>query len=286
MTLPYAPHAIITGAGGGLGRAFAQSLARRGARLVLTDIDAETLKATCEELEGAGAEVVGRPADVANLADLQALAELARDRFGAVDLLINNAGVAVGGPVGEVPIEDWRWQVDVNLWGVIHGCHVFAPVMRARGSGSILNVASAAGLVSMPELGPYNVTKSAVIALSRTLRAELAPAGVNVSVLCPSFFQSGLYRTARLSRAPASALAKSLIVKSRWRAEDVAEAALRGVEKGRLHIVPHGEARLAWWLHRIWPGGFQRWLSRLHGRGRLDAWAARWTGTEPSSGRS
>ena len=105
---------------------------------------------------------------------------------------MNNAGVAAGGLVGEQSLDDWKWIVDINLWGVIHGCHVFAPRFRAQRSGYILNVASAAGFVSLPEMASYNVTKAGVIALSETLCGELSPCGVRVSVTCPSFFKTNL----------------------------------------------------------------------------------------------
>src|SRR6185312_10510780 len=112
-------------------------------------------------------------------------------------LVINNAGVAVGGRVGEVALDDWRWIMGVNLWGVIHGCHVFATQLRAQGSGHILNVASAAGLLAPPGMAPYNVTKAAVVALSETLRGELRDAGVGVTVLCPTFFRTNIAASSR-----------------------------------------------------------------------------------------
>ncbi len=271
MALPERPRAVITGAGSGLGRALALALAARRARLLLSDIDEPALAAVAQEAGLAGAEVATSRTDVGKLEEMEQLASLADARFGGVDLLVNNAGVAVAGRLGEVPIEDWRWQLDVNLWGVIHGVHVFAPKMAARGSGAILNVASAAAFVSVPELGAYNVTKAAVLALTTTLRAELAGTGVTVTALCPSFFASGIHTRARAS-ARAAAIAARLIGDARWSADDIARAALRGVDRGRLYVVPQPEARLGWALACVVPRALvallglfyrRRWFDRL-----------------------
>jgi NAD(P)-dependent dehydrogenase (short-subunit alcohol dehydrogenase family) len=124
--------------------------------------------------------------DVTRLADVRSLAEACT---GAVDLVVNNAGVGAGGRIGELSIEDWRWT-DVDLYGVIHGCHVFVPILREQGRGHVLNVASAAGLLCAPHMAAYNVAKAGVVALSETLAAELAGSGVGVTVLCPTFFKT------------------------------------------------------------------------------------------------
>lgn len=275
MAFPDRPRTVITGAGSGLGRALAFEMARRGGRLLLSDIDEVALEATRAEAEAAGAEVVAARADVARFEDVAELERLAQERWGGTDVLVNNAGVAVVGAVGEVSLEDWRWQLDVNLWGVIHGCHAFAPTMRARGAGHILNVASAAGLVSMPEMAPYNVSKSGVVALTRSMRAELSGAGVEVSVLCPTFFRSGIHTRARASQARLGSMSERLITEARWTAEEVASVALRGLERGKLHVLPQLDARVAWQLQRLWPAGFQWLVTLLHRTDVLDRLARR-----------
>ena len=185
MPLAPRPRALVTGAASGLGRALAVALASRGARVLAADLDLEGARETAEQVTRAGGEGHAAEADVTQAADVERLAREMDARFGGVDFVANNAGVAVAGPVGVVPLEDWRWAVGVNLWGVVHGCHVFVPRMRAQGAGHILNVASAAGLLSPPGLAPYNVTKAAVVSLSETLAGELYGSGVGVSVLCP-----------------------------------------------------------------------------------------------------
>ena len=164
--------------------------------------------------------------DVARVEEVEALAAAAERALGGVDLVINNAGVAVGGLVGEVPLDDWRWIMGVNLWGVIYGCHVFVPRLRKQGRGHILNVASAAGLLAPPGMAPYNVTKAAVVALSETLRAELRDAGVGVTVLCPTFFRTNIAQSSRAIDGKQRALVEKLMARSKIQADDVARLAL------------------------------------------------------------
>ena len=256
MPLPDRPRVVITGAGSGLGRAFCVELARRGARLLASDIDEAAAQATVTALSGIEASTLR--CDVANLADVEALATTADARLGGVDLLINNAGVAVGGPIGDIPIDSWQWIMGINLWGPIHGCHVFAPRFRKQGSGHILNVASAAGLLASPQMGPYNVTKSGVVALSETLYGELSPLGIGVSVLCPTFFQTNIANNSRLHGDPGMLeMVKTLMGGASVQAEQVARIALDAVAAGRLYIVPHTDGRWLWRLKRLHPAGFQ-----------------------------
>ena len=156
--LPSRPRSFITGASSGFGRAVALELAARGGRLVISDVDEEGLEETADLAERRGAEVRTIRCDVRDAAQVEAQVALADEVFGGVDVGVNNAGVAVTGPVGDVSLEDWKWQIDINLWGVIYGCHALAPRMKAQGSGFILNVASAAGLLAAPTMAPYNVS--------------------------------------------------------------------------------------------------------------------------------
>ncbi len=137
--------------------------------------------------------------DVRVLIDWEAMADHFFRSWGGVDVLVNNAGVVSVGPVGEVPIEDWEWIFSINFWGMVYGCHTFIPHMKEQGSGHIVNVASANGLMCLLEMAPYNTTKAAVIALSETLRSEL-PAGIGVTVVCPMFFNTHLLDGMRYHR--------------------------------------------------------------------------------------
>lgn len=252
---------VVTGAGSGLGAALCELLAADGARVVASDLDLAAATATAARC---GPTVHAVQCDVAELAAVERLADEADRLLGSVDLVVNNAGVAVIGAIGVVPMADWRWVIDVNLWGVIHGCHVFAPRFRARRRGHILNVASAAGLIAMPQMGPYNVTKAAVVALSETLYSELADDGVGVSVLCPSFFPTNLTRSPRTSvDAKLHHAAMRLVDRGGWTAAEVARAAIAGVDAGALHITPQLDLRWAWRLKRLAPKTFQRISRRV-----------------------
>ncbi len=274
MSFPRSPRAVVTGCGSGLGRAFCLELAARGARVLASDIDEETARATAELCSGG--RVHALRCDVAKLADVEALAAAADERMGGVDLVVNNAGVAVSGRVGEVSIADWQWLLGINLWGVIHGCHVFAPRLRRQGSGHILNVASLAGLVHLPPLAPYNVAKAGVVALSETLRFELARDGVGVTVLCPSFFPTGIAASAR-GAASAKGLGAKVLTRSKVTAADVARAALDGAARGDFVVIPMAEGRWAWRLKRLVPQQF-------FGIGRLVlALEARRLGVDPQT---
>lgn len=255
--LPSHPRAVVTGGASGLGRAFCLALADRGARLMIADIDEVGAAETKRLALGRGAtEAITMRADVAVLEDVEALAERAQAAWGGADLVINNAGVATAGRVGETTMEHWRWLMSINLWGVIHGCHVFAQRFRAQGSGHIINVASAAGLLNAPEMGAYNVSKAGVIALSETLAAETRNENVHVTALCPSFFATNIGKNARGVESRQRDMVEKLMARARIDAEGVARHALRSVESGELHSVPMADARWLWRLKRATPGAF------------------------------
>jgi NAD(P)-dependent dehydrogenase (short-subunit alcohol dehydrogenase family) len=272
---PAQPRSVITGAGGGFGRALAYDLARRQARLVLSDVDLDGLAETAGHARSLGAEVVDTRCDVRDAAQVEALAELAHERFGGVDILCNNAGIAVVGAVGEVPLDEWQLQLDINLYGVIYGCHSFVPRMRQQGSGFILNVASAAGLLTAARMGPYNVSKAGVIALSETLYGELHGSGVHVSALCPTFFRTNIGANTRSPDPRVAAASRKLVERAKWSAKDIAAIALRGLERGQLYIVPQSDGRLLWAVKRALPQTFHRLTGRV---------AKRMSGTAPRPG--
>ncbi|MDX2171391.1 MAG: SDR family NAD(P)-dependent oxidoreductase [Deltaproteobacteria bacterium] len=264
--------AVITGAGGGLGRALALQLAMPGAQLLLSDVHEERCAETARLVEARGARAHTTCTDVAAAAQVEALGDAADRLLGRIDLVVNNAGVAAAGAVGAAPLETWRWIMGINLWGVIHGCHVFAPRLVAQRGGAVLNVASAAGIACAPTMAPYNVTKSGVIALSETLAAELAPHGVGVTVLCPVFFKTNLLETMRVTDAEQSAMAAAAFADSTMTAEQVAAAALRAVARRQLYCLPMREARMIWRLKRLMPQRFHR---SILGSARLQRLAKR-----------
>ena len=191
--------AVITGGASGIGRAVAGRAAAEGMKIVLGDIEEGPLKEAVGDLTSSGAEALGVVTDVADGASVEALRDQALDRFGAVHLVHNNAGIGLGGPIWEVSEEDWRWILGVNLWGVIHGVRTFTPLLVEQGEGHIVNTASIAGLIVAPFLGPYNATKQAVVAISETLFKDLQSVGapIGVSVLCPGFVQTRIAESER-----------------------------------------------------------------------------------------
>jgi NAD(P)-dependent dehydrogenase (short-subunit alcohol dehydrogenase family) len=191
--------AVITGGASGIGRAVADQAAAEGMKIVLGDIEEGPLKEAVNELTGQGAEALGVVTDVADAASVRALRDQALDRFGAVHLVHNNAGIGLGGPIWEVSEEDWRWILGVNLWGVINGVATFVPTLIEQGEGHVVNTASVAGLIAAPFLGPYNATKQAVVAISETLFKDLQAVGapIGVSVLCPGFVRTRIAESER-----------------------------------------------------------------------------------------
>lgn len=265
-----AQRAFITGAGSGLGLAFATELARDGWHLGLADLSAERLASASAAISAAGAASVSRHVlDVAAADSVQAaIGEFVAVR-GGLDLMVNNAGVAVAGAVDATRVEDWRWIIDINLLGVVWGCRAALPVMRRQEAGLILNVASSAGFASAPQMAAYNSSKAAVVSLSETMAAELDGSGVQVSVAMPGFFRTDLLSSMRAPAAEAQA-ARSLMQGSSHDATAAAEALLAGAADGRLYLVWPREYRLAWRLKRLFPMWFLRRLQSLRKR-RLQA---------------
>jgi NAD(P)-dependent dehydrogenase (short-subunit alcohol dehydrogenase family) len=192
--------AVVTGAASGIGFALASRFGAEGMRVVLADVEAATLQDAARELEKRGVETLPVPTDVAQAEQVDALAEQTLAAFGAVHVVCNNAGVIAAGLSWEAPLEDYRWVLGVNLWGVIHGIRAFVPILLERGEeGHIVNTASMAAVTSMPYTGIYNMSKHAVLALSESLYHELGLRGarVGVTVLCPELVATRIHRAER-----------------------------------------------------------------------------------------
>lgn len=260
--------AVITGGGSGLGRALARALATRGATVVVSDVRVAFAENTAEAIRVAGGQAFALACDVTRIDDVARLAEEATRLAGDIDLLVNNAGIGAAGRIGEGALDSWHRTVDVNLWGVVYGCHYFVPRMRSLGRGHVLNVASAAAFGSAPSMGAYNVTKSAVVALSETLAAEASSYGVGVTVLCPGFFRTSiLEQSIGVLSDQQRRYIESEMARSRHDADDVARIALDAVEVGKLYAVPHAEIRWLWRAKRLAPALFTRLVGTLDRRG-------------------
>jgi NAD(P)-dependent dehydrogenase (short-subunit alcohol dehydrogenase family) len=183
---------LVTGAASGIGRALALRFADLGASLLLTDIDRAGLEAVSREVESRGGTALWYLADVSDAQQVERLHERVSSEAGVPDILINSAGVAEVAAIEEAPLEDWRWVLGVNLWGCIHTLHYFLPGMYARGSGHVVNVASAAGLFALAYSGMYTTSKFAVVGLTETLRGEASVHGVGATAVCPGFIDTPL----------------------------------------------------------------------------------------------
>jgi len=251
--------AVITGAGSGIGAAFAQELAKRGGRVVCSDVDEISAHTTADAIKAHGGDALALRCDVSQIDDVTALATQAQSWFGGPPtLVVNNAGVGAGGlPIGEMSLDDWQWVLDINLWGPINGCHVFAPILREAGFGGIINVASAAAFGAAPGMAAYNVSKAGTLSLSETLAAELSGTGVNVTVLCPTFVKTNIIDAGRISDK-STQLADRLMRWTGISAERVARTCLDTLDRGGLYCMPQPDARIGWGIKRFTPTVYTR----------------------------
>lgn len=248
---------LITGGASGLGAALAARLAARGDRVLVTDLAAEA-----EVPAGA----VYQRLDVTSADDWRAALDRVRGGFGGLDVLVNNAGIAAGGRIDRLGAEHWRRVLDINVLGAVTGCRTFVPLFKEQGSGHLVNIASAAGLVHPPAMTSYDAGKAAVVALSESLRWELAPWGIGVSVVCPSFFRTNLAASLGGDDPMMDTAATRLIEGSTLGAEQIAERVVRAVDAGRFLITPDRNARIAYWTKRLARPLYDRQMLRMGAR--------------------
>jgi NAD(P)-dependent dehydrogenase (short-subunit alcohol dehydrogenase family) len=241
--------AVVTGGGSGIGRALALGLAREGARVVVADVDEAAAAESVGLVAAAGSDGLAVRANVAERADVESLADRVFQRYGAVHVLCNNAGVVVHGGLEAATWEDWQWVLGVNLWGVVHGLLAFLPRMIARGEGGhVVNTASMAGLIASQGLGVYNTSKYAVVGLSETLAKDLRPHGIGVTVVCPMGVDTRIRaadrnRPAALRNASgAPGQAEVTLIGRTLGPEEVAGRTLAAVRAGDLYVITHDEA--------------------------------------------
>jgi NAD(P)-dependent dehydrogenase (short-subunit alcohol dehydrogenase family) len=237
--------AVVTGGASGIGKGIAAKLAAEGARVIIADIQQDALDATAAELG-----VVGLHVDVSDIASVENLARAAVEMYGTVHVVCNNAGIGPLAPVKDLTLDDWRWMLGVNLWGVIHGVHTFLPILSANPDGGhIVNTASMAGLVAHARLGAYSTAKYGVVALTEVLAEELAADGsrVGVSVLCPGTVHTNIGTSSRNRPADlGDAGFKDVDIELednpnyRWiYPERAGEVVVRAIKRGDLYALTH-----------------------------------------------
>lgn len=254
---------LITGGASGLGSELAKYYSAKGWTVCIADIQQELGEKFVTDLNSQfNNDCFFQPLDVTSEEQWHEAAKVVSARWEGLDCLINNAGVASSGDIDQLPMKDFQWTMDINVMGVVKGCYVFTPMLK-KSKGTIINVASAAGLMHMPSMSAYNVSKAAVVALSETLYAELDSDGVHVSVLCPAFFKTNLTDTMRATSQGGIAIASKLMERSKIQAADVARMTYEAAENKVFYIVTHPKERRTWYLKRFFPGFYFSQMKKL-----------------------
>lgn len=261
--------AVVTGGGGGIGRAIAVSLARRRCHLALADIDEAGMSGTADLVRGYGVRVTRHRLDVADRAAVAGFPAVVAAEHGGVNLLVNNAGVAVGGTFEQVSEEDFEWLFEINFWGVVRMTRAFLPALRASGDARIVNLSSVYGLIAPPEQVPYAASKFAVRGFSEALRHELEGSGVGVTVVHPGGVATSISENARV---PAGVSAEEVERRrERFRKllrlppEVAGETIVRGVERRKSRVLVGSDARAVSLIARILPVSYWKLLARRAG---------------------
>lgn len=259
---------VITGAGRGLGQALSVEFAKLGWKIGIVDINESGSIETLNMVTQAGGTGEVFHTDVSDPEAVKIMADHFFSLWHGVDILVNNAGIAIVGEIGDVPLEDWQRIFNVNFWGVLYGCREFIPRMKAQGGGHIVNIASAAGLLSLMHMGAYNTTKAAVISLSETLKTEVAPYNINITVACPMFFKSGLLDDRKTMDQWIEKIEKTAF-ENGHPADRIASKLIRAVAKKKLFVMPMIFGKIFWLNKRLTPSAFYNQLAWMNMHGWL-----------------
>jgi len=261
--------AVITGAASGIGRATARLLAERGCAVAIADVDGAGLASLAKELEMEGRSVSTHDIDVADRAQMEAFPEAVVAAHGHVHVLVNNAGVAVGQTLEEVSWEDFDWLVNINFWGVVHGCKFFLPYLQREDEAHIVNISSMFGFAGLPTQGPYCATKAAVRSLSETLHGELGNSKVGVTSVHPGGIKTNIARNGRFDDEEAKAEFVELFEQRGTEPEVAARRIVAAIERNQLRLLITPESRALDFAKRLLPVTTQRLVRRLWSRARV-----------------
>ena len=257
---------LITGAGSGLGAAMARRFAAQGYDVAVTDVDEQRAQEVLREIQSVGGGGFSFKLDITRDADWEALYQELMQRWGGLDVLVNNAGVASAGLCEETTLEDWKWVIDVDLMGVVRGCHCFLPQLRRQAEqgrkGHIVNIASFAALAGMPGITAYGTAKAGVFALSEHLLGELDEAGIGVTVVCPAFVKTRLLESFRCEYPDQKDRVQRWMEHSGVTPDDVARDVLSAIDQKKFLVLTHPSTRWAWMLKRWWPSRYYRQIAR------------------------
>lgn len=259
---------LITGATSGLGEALALQFAAAGFNIAVASRNPEKVAATVTQVQQAGGQGLAITLDVTQREDFTAAAAQVQEAWGGLDILINNAGVLTAGRMEDIDLDVWHQSLDTDLWSVIYGCHIFLPLLEATGGAHIVNIASAAGLVSGPDMATYNVAKAGVVSLSETLKVELADRDIDVTVSCPTVFKSGLLsQEGHEGDVVVGVTAEGLqhtMEHTSISSDYVASSLLNAMARRRLYDLPQLDAKLHWLLARAFPETFRKLILYLY----------------------
>ncbi len=261
---------LITGAGSGLGRSLSVKFAEKGWKVAVTDINKERMEETGRLVTAAGGKALTALCNVTELKDLTNIRDQVRKAWGGIDILINNAGIVSGGFMEKIPMKDWEWILDTNLKSIIYGCRTFIPDFKEQGGGHIVNVASSAGIASLPELSPYNVSKAGVISLSETLKIELSSSNIGVTVSCPTFFKTNLLDQFTSTDPRQKEMADNLFAKTKTSSDMIAEHIIQSIKKGRFYSIQQFDGKAIWFFKRHFPELFFKFFAWSYKKGLYD----------------
>ncbi len=262
--------ALVTGAGSGIGRETALALAREGAQVIVCDVNADSLETVRREIDGVGTCLLAERVDVSSIDEMRAFADKVHAAVPAVDILVNNAGVGLVGTILSTSYEDWQWIIGINLWGVIHGCHLFTPKMVERGKGGhVVNVSSMLGFNSSPDIAGYSTAKFGVLGLSMCMRSDLLEHSIGVSAICPGIINTNIAKTARIKGHDNAEQLRDKVVrfygKRNYSPEKVARAIVKAIKRNKAIVPVSPESWFGYIFNRIWPAGnraFWNWATK------------------------
>ena len=259
---------VITGAGSGIGAACARAMAAQGAIIIGTDLRQDMLADTKAAVEAAGGRM---ETYMVNVADPDAMFDLAAQvekTHGGADLILNNAGVAFGAPVSEMSLDDCKWLMDINFWGVVHGTQAFLPHFIAKGSGHIANISSIFGLIGVPTQSAYNASKFAVLGFTEALRHEMRGSDIGVSTIHPGGINTNIVRHARVQQGPEAEAEREEAIErfaqfTMTQPDGAAKVIMKGIRKNKARILIGPDALIVDWIRRLFPSAYLRLLPMM-----------------------
>jgi NADP-dependent 3-hydroxy acid dehydrogenase YdfG len=262
-TLHPTKRAFITGAASGLGKALCLELAADGWTIGISDINGEQLAITHQAITQLGGKPLSFHLDVSNREQYQQVVQNYLIETGSVDVLINNAGVGDGGVFEEYSLDNWEWMVRINQMSVVYGCHIFIPTLKKQRSGHIINIASLAAISCAPQMGAYNMTKAAVVAISETLYGELMDHNIQVSCVQPSYFKTNIASGVR-GGEKVKKITQYLLDRSGLEPKEIAQEILKRCGNGELYVILPKNARRLWWFKRFFPMRFRKMVKERY----------------------